>query len=429
MSTSDACTKRRHQLIFVLLLAMIAGTMLYLNHHTPLQMDDYDYSISWATGKPVSGFFDVIASQIEHYNLWGGRSIVHALAQIFLYWGKAVFNVLNTGMYVLLLLEIYALSKPREKAYCWPILAFAHAFFMLFLPFFGTVFLWLDGACNYLWGTALGLLPLLLYRNAAEGGFFSKHGGVLAVVLSFLAGWTNENTACGVLAMTACLLLMDWRKNRPVRPWQAAALFAQAAGAALMILAPGNFARASVYSYESMLLEFIKRMVIIALYTGLYTVILWIVAAFLIYKRKSTKVRTVWAAILFACSLLCAFAMVASPELSDRSLTSTVVLALAACLTLAADVKMEKLALVLLVLTAARSVQAAGDVRAHEARWQIQLDRIQQAVSAGEESVEIDSVPSESPFTMGIILSENPDEWPNKTLSKWFGVKILERKL
>lgn len=429
MSTPDTCAKRRNQWIFVLLLALIAGTMLYLNLHTPLQMDDYDYSISWATGKPVSGLFDVIASQAEHYKLWGGRSVVHALAQTFLYWGKGIFNVLNTAMYVLLLLEIYALSKPKGKAYCWPILALEHAFFMLFLPFFGTVFLWLDGACNYLWGTALGILPLLLYRNAAEGGFFSRRGGILAVVLSFLAGWTNENTACGVLAVIGLLLLMDWKKKRPVRPWQAAALFAQAAGAALMILAPGNFARASVYSYDSMILELIKRLAIIVLYTGLYTVILWIGAAFLLWKHRGTKARMAWAAILFAGALLSAFAMVASPELSDRSLTSTVVLTLAACLTLAGDVKMEKVALVLLILTAARSVQAAGAVRAHEARWQIQLDRIQQAVSEGEESVAIDSVPSESPFTMSIMLSENPDEWPNKTLSKWFGVKIQGNEL
>ena len=93
-------------LIFAGLLALIAATIFALNAHTPLQMDDYDYSISWATGKPVSGLADVIASQAVHYRLWGGRSVVHALAQMFLYMGKDVFNIANTVMYLLLLLEI-----------------------------------------------------------------------------------------------------------------------------------------------------------------------------------------------------------------------------------------------------------------------------------------------------------------------------------
>ena len=40
--------------IFLLLLALIGGVMLLLNVHTPLMMDDYDYSFSWSTGELVS---------------------------------------------------------------------------------------------------------------------------------------------------------------------------------------------------------------------------------------------------------------------------------------------------------------------------------------------------------------------------------------
>ena len=46
------------------------------------------------------------------------------------------------------------------------------SFSLLAVPFFGTVFLWLDGACNYLWGTALALTPLLILKSEREGGFF-----------------------------------------------------------------------------------------------------------------------------------------------------------------------------------------------------------------------------------------------------------------
>ena len=123
-------------LIFAGLLALIAATMFALNAHTPLQMDDYDYSISWATGKPVSGLADVIASQAAHYRLWGGRSVVHALAQMFLYMGKGVFNIANTVMYLLLLLEIYALAKPKGKRFCWTLLFGGACFFVFRRVFF-----------------------------------------------------------------------------------------------------------------------------------------------------------------------------------------------------------------------------------------------------------------------------------------------------
>lgn len=101
--------------VFAALLMLIAGTMFLLNAHTPLQMDDYDYAFSWSTGKPLSGVADVLASQAAHYRLWGGRSVVHTLTQLFLYAGKGTFNVANTAMYVLLVLELYALVRPRGR--------------------------------------------------------------------------------------------------------------------------------------------------------------------------------------------------------------------------------------------------------------------------------------------------------------------------
>ena len=148
--------------VFALLILLMAGTMFLLNTHTPLQMDDYDYSFSWSTGRPLSGVADVLASQAAHYRLWGGRSVVHTLAQLFLYTGKSVFNIANTAMYVLFVLELYALAKPKGRRFCWPVLLTIHAALFTLVPFFGTVFLWLDGACNYLWGTVLALAPLLV---------------------------------------------------------------------------------------------------------------------------------------------------------------------------------------------------------------------------------------------------------------------------
>ena len=82
---------RARQGLFALILLAIFAQMLVLNAHTPLMMDDYDYSFSWSTGERIDGIADVLASQAAHYRLWGGRSVVHALAQLFLWLGKPVF--------------------------------------------------------------------------------------------------------------------------------------------------------------------------------------------------------------------------------------------------------------------------------------------------------------------------------------------------
>ncbi|MBQ6859727.1 MAG: hypothetical protein IJO02_09985, partial [Clostridia bacterium] len=193
---------KRHGIALFSALALIGVSMLLLNLYTPLMMDDYDYSFSWSTGSRVAGVGDILASQAQHYLLWGGRSVVHFLAQLFLFLGKPAFNAANSAMYLLLLVEICALAGKRGKGLDWRMLMFAHAILLLSVPFFGVVFLWLDGACNYLFGTALALLPLLIAKSEREDGYFAVDSarGLLAVPVCFIAGWTNENTACGVLA-------------------------------------------------------------------------------------------------------------------------------------------------------------------------------------------------------------------------------------
>lgn len=420
--------------VFAAILALMAATLFLLNLHTPLQMDDYDYSFSWSTGKPLAGVTDVLASQAAHYRLWGGRSVAHTLAQLFLYWGKGVFNVANTAVYVLLVLELYALAKPRGRRFCWPVLLTIHAALFTLVPFFGTVFLWLDGACNYLWGTALALLPLLIVPNVLEG----KHAAlnVIGVPLCFLSGWTNENAACGMLA-AVFLLLADrlYRREKvPAAAWLC--LAAQAAGTAVMILAPGNFARASAYAYDSMLLEILRRLARITLYTIVYAGAL--LAALPMARGMGRALRAPMrsrrAAWLLLAALLSAYAMVASPELSDRSFTCVIVLSLCALATLIGDLDAHVRAMdaaklcalpLALILLAYGGYQAVKDVCAQEAAWGAQLEKIETALQNGADEVTVESVKSGSRFTMDIALTAHADSWPNSTLSKWFGIRVF----
>lgn len=426
--------RKTNALCTVLLLAVIGVTMFLLNAHTPLMMDDYDYSFSWSTGERLSGVSDILASQAVHYRIWGGRSVVHFLAQLFLYLGKPVFNAANALMYLLLLLEIVYLGGKREARWDWRLLMIAHVIFFFAVPFFGVVFLWLDGACNYLWGTALALVPLIIARSERENGFFDtdRARGWLALPLCFFAGWTNENTACGVLA--ACFLLMIWDawRGRKVRAWRIAAFAAQALGVAVLLLAPGNFARPSEPGGRGMIMELLYRAAVVSYCALRYAGIPALAAIALLAAacRGKRPVRMEWLSVLCVSAFLSAYALVGSPQISDRTFTGVLALALAALLSLCADLmnipgkRDGAIGLLLLLLVVSGAGFALADVRAHEAAWLAQEERILSAAAAGDLQTAVSSVPSESRFTMSIALEQDASQWPNSTLSRYYGIEI-----
>ena len=69
--------------------------------------------------------------------------------------------------------------------------------------------------------------------------------------------------------------------------------------------------------------------------------------------------------------------------------------------------------------------QAVQEVSAHEAAWNWQLEKIETAVGLGETQVYLSPVESRSRFTMSIAIEKAADVWPNSTLSKWFGIRVL----
>ena len=425
---------KRHGIALFSALALIGVSMLLLNLYTPLMMDDYDYSFSWSTGSRVAGVGDILASQAQHYLLWGGRSVVHFLAQLFLFLGKPAFNAANSAMYLLLLVEICALAGKRGKGLDWRMLMLAHAILLLSVPFFGVVFLWLDGACNYLWGTALALLPLLIAKSEREEGFFAMDSarGLLAVPVCFIAGWTNENTACGVLAAMMLLLLWDGLRGRKIRFWRVPALAAQALGAAVMLLAPGNFARPSEPSGRGLVMELLYRFAVVSYCLLRYAAVPAVLALVLlaVALRKKKAIRCEWLAVLGVSAFLSAYALCGSPQISDRTFTGVIALAISAMLAVFADMDLAltrrgvaSFAL-LGVLLAGVTAGAVSGVRAHGNAWREQEARILEAAARGDAQVIISGVEAQSRFAMDIVVDKEPAAWPNSTLGKYYGIEI-----
>lgn len=243
-------------------LASFAGIFLFLyilNYLTPMCFgDDYLYSFIWQ-GQPmfvplgedvprVSSWNDLFVSQKSHYLTWGGRTVAHILAQLFLWIGKDVFNFLNAFVGTLLVAEIYwCINRGRVTWHfkpgtvCW-------IFFVLwaFTTGFSTVFFWLTAACNYLWTTAIligFMIPYIkryyYFDSGTDNNFLSTVG---MFVFGVVAGWTNENSVCWVILLLILFIFVYCKKQR-IKNWMYAGLIGLIIGYAMLMLAPGNMVR------------------------------------------------------------------------------------------------------------------------------------------------------------------------------------------
>jgi len=429
-------SERFRAAVFFVLMLCIGVSMYLLNVHTPVMLDDFDYAISWSTGEVLSGIADVIASQVVHYNTWGGR-LVQTFSQLFMYWGDAVFNVVNTIVYLLLLLEIYAIARPKRR-FCWTLILLEHLVLVHMLPFFGTVFLWMCGSCNYLFGTVLSLIPVLVLQHVRHGGALSRGGAGAAAcfLLGVLGGWTNENMTCGVIALVFVSLAIDWLEGRGVKGRLAAMWAGQCIGALILLLAPGNFARASAYAYDSMLVELIRRGVMVTAYGASYLGALLCAVLLLASGIKEMSARRGYAALLVFGAVMGAYALMGSPELSDRSFTGPFVLMLSAAMVLIADLeahvrRMDAAKVVafplMMIVLAYTSYHALNDVKDFERQWKGQTAVVEAAVAAGDTQVTVESIDSHSRFTMDVHFAENAQTWPNTSMSRIYGIDIIGR--
>ena len=124
---------------------------------------------------------------------------------------------------------------------CW-------IFFLIwsFTPAFGNVFLWLDGACNYLWPLVLltgFLLPYIKkYYSFSEQYTKRNHFSPAMFVFGLIAGCTNENTICWVI-LVLVIFIAAHRHHKEMETWMLLGLAGLITGYALLMLAPGNMAR------------------------------------------------------------------------------------------------------------------------------------------------------------------------------------------
>lgn len=252
-------------LLFVIFLFMYA-----LNVMTPLLSDDYFISFVWPEGMRINGILpndarkvsslsDVLDSIKAYYFIWGGRIPGQTLMTLFAWWGKEYFNIINSFMAILLIMEIYWISHEGNINLRFNYKYIFWIFFALwvFNMAFVDTFLWLSGSCEYLWLMVLLLAFLLPYvqnyynlnKHKSDNPLFT----FCMFIMGVIAGCSRETLICWII-----IILLYWlvlcKKADNCQSWKVSGLFGLFLGYTILILAPGNFARLASDSHTDSIL-------------------------------------------------------------------------------------------------------------------------------------------------------------------------------
>jgi len=240
--------KQKNILLGVVILLTFLG-IYALNYFFPLYTDDWKYAFVYGRDMDrVSGFLDVIESQYYHYFHWGGRSVVHTIAQSLLYVGECWGDLLNSLAYVVLVTLIYLIADYKRKVNLFLYAGISILIWFL-IPDLMVCIAWITGSANYLWGCMLVvsiIFPYCMYYLKYEQPYKKKDtiGRCLLFVLwGILAGWTNENLVAGLLTFIFLYIILLKYEKRVVPKWVIFGFIGVVIGAVFMLAAPGNFIR------------------------------------------------------------------------------------------------------------------------------------------------------------------------------------------
>ncbi|MEA4999996.1 MAG: DUF6056 family protein [Candidatus Limiplasma sp.] len=413
--------------------------ILLLNILTPMVADDYMYCYRFDNGERVQSLADIAPSMATHAQVLNGRILPHALVHLFLMLPRPVFTVLNALVYLLFLLGIYCLAKPKGIRHDWKLLLVIDGAVFLLPPIFGETYLWLTGSISYLWRDALMVWVLVAFANAVfkdvpVRGVWKTIG--LAFASLYICNAT-ENVAASILfLMVCCFGWMLYRRRRI--PAALLVSFACALGSWMMLmLAPasaGNI-RASA-SGINQIFENYQAALSLWQAHAMWPSIAYVFILFLALASPGRDMdRLAFSLGLFLCSLVCNFIMASAyyyPLRAFVGCTNFILMATAVALMGISPhwqrLLTQALASVLGLLMALQMLSALP--YAYN-RYQLANARAQAVVAereAGNRDVTTFGILGKSKYDVFFALHElttNPEYFPNVFYAKYYGLERI----
>ena len=259
-------------------LVIVAIVMYGINVFTPIFCDDWHYRFIFGTQTPIRTIGDILVSQWHHYfEFTNGRFFAHFFVQLFDgILGKGIFNVFNALAFAAFL-YLLAVVTARERKHDYKIVSVAFILIFLLMTGFKYVFLWMSGACNYLW-MALLLLP---FHHLIEREDVPAKYNWLLLLFGFVCGWTNEAMVVGLGAAYFLYFAFHRKELTGHRRYMLAGFFI---GALFLVFAPSSINRAFTSSARHFTL--MDRIVNMQNLTLFYVLVLFILAKAIFGKLR-----------------------------------------------------------------------------------------------------------------------------------------------
>jgi hypothetical protein len=302
-----------------------------LNCMTPLIVDDYSFQYG-VDGEKISSFRDILLFEISNYKGLTGRVLVHSIAQFFLWVGKPIFNIVNSVVYVIISILIWNIISDKKSPYAYVLICIA---MWLFIPVFGQTCLWLDGACNYLWGIFFVLLFGLPYAKAWRGKKYTMWFSCVMLLIGFLAGMCNENTSGGAILWALGTMVAFHVKKEKIPLWMYVGLVGCLCGYIFMIAAPGNWVRKGnvlATTIENPIIRYGAGLAYALVnYSELWILILLECLLLLWLWKEGEKEKFAESAFYFFISLAVNFVMTFAGSYPARAMTGSTIFLIIAC--------------------------------------------------------------------------------------------------
>ncbi|MCM1517949.1 MAG: DUF6056 family protein [Pseudoflavonifractor sp.] len=190
--------------------------------------------------KKVESLNDAINSQVPQYFYHSGRLPIHVLVQMFAGpWGRTAWNIFSTIIFAASICLFIRLTVRRNLRQS-PVIWFIAAVTFLYL-FQSNSLIWysIAGGMNYLFPLFLSLIFILLLRQVSDRQT-NNMVLIICALVGFAMGWCQE---CYSIPLAATTFIYALMKRQSVNRFQTTMFITLWIGTAILVLAPGNFAR------------------------------------------------------------------------------------------------------------------------------------------------------------------------------------------
>ena len=283
-------------IIFWLLIFLMFCLMTVYFYIIPYSsVDDMTYMNNLVTKQPLSSFLDIIQSQKSHWATWSGRILAHGHLQLMFLLGKKFLSAQMSFVLIFIPIMISKIVDKQNKINPFIVLS-SMALFYYLNPVWNDV-MWVTGFQVYVSTTAWILLFVYLFIQNIKFNVKSNtltNNAISLSVLGFMVGCSVEAMSVSMVAIVF-ILLLRMKKEHLLQPKHISAFVFMLIGTAILILAPGNGARATYiytldpkFSFHNICVRLFNFLVLMAK-SGLGTFVLLILTYHFANKEKMKK--------------------------------------------------------------------------------------------------------------------------------------------